>query len=100
MAIVSRYSNRLDTPAPCLGCGKVLDAAAFVKHAQTPEPGDISVCFYCGHIAAFANDLTFRELTDTEMHAVAGDADVLRVQSVRTAVWSKTVRRKLQRKLQ
>jgi len=73
----------------CLACGVQVDAvtAAFGDH--TPTPGDMTLCLYCGHIMAFANDLRLRELTDAEAHAIAGDRKILAVQKARQEVMKK-----------
>jgi hypothetical protein len=68
----------------CLACKCELDAATFAGPGDhTPEPGDVTVCFYCGHLMAFADGLTMRELTDAEMRQVAGDRTILAIQRAR-----------------
>jgi hypothetical protein len=59
--------------SPSLSCGKMLDGCMAVEADGGPSPGDFTVCIYCGHIMAFADDLTLRELTGDEIHAIAGD---------------------------
>jgi Zn ribbon nucleic-acid-binding protein len=69
----------------CLDCGHKFDwSAAVTRDGKTikPTPGDISICIKCGHIMAFKDDLTVRQLTDGEMKRVAGDPVVI---SARTA---------------
>lgn len=66
-------------PSPCLACGKLLDASNAVGDDEPPEPGSITICM-CGHIMAYGDDLAMRALTDAEMHAVAGDPDILQAQ--------------------
>jgi hypothetical protein len=51
-----------------------------------PLSGDLTICFYCGHLMAFADDLTLRALTDTEIIEAAGDPDLIRFQKVRAKV--------------
>lgn len=70
----------------CLGCGKALDRATPVNDASLPAPGCITVCFTCGHIMAFADDMTFRELTDEEVVEVAGDPRITDLQKLRARV--------------
>jgi hypothetical protein len=48
----------------------------------TPRPGDLTVCLYCGHLQAFDADLKLRNLTDEEMHAIAGDEKLLAAQRI------------------
>lgn len=70
----------------CPSCGTPNDAATLAgkgDEATRPDPGDVSVCLYCGHLMAFAEDLTLRDLTDAEMHEVAGDPRILAVQKAR-----------------
>lgn len=39
----------------CPSCGERNDGSTFVGDADhEPEPGDISVCFYCARVARFA----------------------------------------------
>lgn len=71
----------------CLSCGKVLNAATKVEgDAAGPEPGNVSICLQCGHVMAFGDDLTLRELTDEEAHEIAGDPVVLKLQRLRGKV--------------
>lgn len=67
----------------CLDCGENLDLATSTtaEHA-TPSPGDVSVCVYCGNIAAF-EDYGLRHLTSSEMYEIAGDERVLAAQKNR-----------------
>jgi DNA-directed RNA polymerase subunit RPC12/RpoP len=70
----------------CLRCGKELSGASGVGVDAPPDPGDVTVCIYCGHIMAFADDLTMRPLTTAEAHAVADDERVLAVQAARATL--------------
>ena len=67
----------------CLNCGHGLDLATSTtaEHA-TPVPGDVSVCVYCGNIAAF-EEYGLRHLTSSEMSEIAGDERVLAAQKNR-----------------
>jgi hypothetical protein len=66
----------------CLNCGKVLDAATNYEGYE-PIEGGITICIYCGHIMAFDAQLKFRQLTDEEMLAIAGDKRILKLQEAR-----------------
>jgi hypothetical protein len=70
----------------CLFCKKVLDGASAVDADCKPSPGDFTICIYCGHVMAFADDLSFRELNGEEIKAIAGDKRVLAVQWARGEV--------------
>lgn len=45
-------------PTPCPSCGKKLDAATAVSEAARPKDGDLTVCFYCGSILVFGENLS------------------------------------------
>jgi hypothetical protein len=64
----------------CLNCGRNLDATTSIyrtDHNKSLRSGDISICFYCSHIAVFGDDLRIRGLTDTEMIEIAGRKDII-----------------------
>jgi hypothetical protein len=68
----------------CLGCGRKIDGATYVgEEDQAPDPGDVTVCIYCGHIQAFDDDLKLRELTPVEQLDIAGDPRILAIQRAR-----------------
>jgi hypothetical protein len=67
----------------CLSCGKLFNAASDLGSDESPSPGDISMCLGCGHLMAFTDDMTVRELTSEEMHEVAGDPYILAMQRAR-----------------
>jgi hypothetical protein len=72
-------------PMACLGCGKKVDAATLPDGGVGPDEGDVTICFYCGHLMAFTADRKLRDLTSDEMHDVAGDPLILRMQRARAA---------------
>ena len=72
----------------CPGCNMKIDRATGITCEQ-PNPGDITICLNCGHIMAFKKDLTIRDLTDEEMHDVAGDPRVIAIQKARAEVFRK-----------
>jgi hypothetical protein len=67
----------------CSACGHRFDGATCVGANGIPKPGDYTICIECGHLMAFADDLSLRELTSDEMHNIAGDERVLAVQRAR-----------------
>jgi hypothetical protein len=74
----------------CLDCGEQLDAATHIGGDQhKPDPGDVSICVRCGHIMAFADDLTLRRLTDEEMKQVAGDRLIIKTRAAIAKVTGK-----------
>jgi len=75
-------------PKRCLKCGEINDAATGIvdKHARNtlkPKPGDIMICFYCGHVMRLNDKLAFRELTAGERQQLVSDQ---RFQMTKTAV--------------
>lgn len=78
-------SMKTDLPkSNCPNCGHTLDASAGLD-GVLPEPGDITVCVYCGHICAYDDDLRLRDLNEQEAYDVAGDPGVLG--AVKIAGW-------------
>lgn len=69
--------------SPCFSCGQPNDAATGVFGANTPKPGDLTVCMYCGYVMAFDAQMRTRKLTGMEMINVAGDTRIWRLQVVR-----------------
>jgi hypothetical protein len=53
----------LTRPQACK-CGRILNAHA---GNAIPEAGDISVCYYCGRIMIYNEDLSLREPTEVEL---------------------------------
>lgn len=79
-----QVGNDHELPAfRCTACKKELDRAACVDTEARPEPDDITICLTCGHIMAFADDLSLRDLTEVEMYNAAGDYRILAVQNAR-----------------
>lgn len=71
-------------PSSCTNCSKPLDGATSVGAEDgVPDPGDVTVCIYCGHIMAFDEDLYLRDLTAAEQIDVAGDERILAAQWAR-----------------
>jgi len=70
----------------CLDCGTVVDRATCVGEDVAPEPNAITICIRCGHVMAFAEDLSLRQLTDQEIIMVAGDRRLIAFQRARKMV--------------
>jgi hypothetical protein len=49
----------------CLSCRCPIEYTPSPTDAE-PAPGDHAVCLNCGHLMAFADDMSFRELTSDE----------------------------------
>lgn len=81
----------------CLACGYDTDTSSNLADDDLkPEPGNISICIQCGHLMAFADDMSFRELNDEEMLAVAGDKEILLIQKARAMAQEELRRRREQ----
>jgi hypothetical protein len=77
--------NRMP-PSACTACGTKLNGATGIATDGAPSPGDITVCLSCGHVMAYADDLTLRDLTDAEMVEIAGDPRLVAFNKVRGAL--------------
>lgn len=75
---------------PCPACGIENDAQTDLDdETNEPEPGDLSICFSCGHLTMFEQrgfGLVGRELTDEERVEVMSDEYVQRILAKLTAV--------------
>jgi len=69
-------------PAACLTCKHPLDAATGTRPDEAVHPGGLSVCFYCGAAAMFAEDLRLRPLTAEEEAKVRDDPILARMRAL------------------
>lgn len=44
----------------CPTCGKVMDAVSGLNHDDAPKPGDWSLCYGCGELLRFTEQLGLR----------------------------------------
>lgn len=59
--------HQLDHSNPCPECGESLDGVTpATDDDRPPEPGDLSVCAYCGVMLQFDADLKSQPLTAEE----------------------------------
>ncbi len=64
----------------CLGCGYRLDDSTTVGGKATPGPGDVSICFKCGHLGVYITasvGFSLRNPTDAEKEQLLNDPRVL-----------------------
>lgn len=54
----------------CRTCGKVLDAATDPVGENAVTPGSLSVCFYCGEVGVFDENLLVRAPNAGEMEEI------------------------------
>lgn len=66
----------------CLNCGKKLNACSSATAESMPNPGDITICLYCGHIMSFSDDMSLCELNDDQIKEIAGNPDIIKHQKI------------------
>jgi|tagenome__1003787_1003787.scaffolds.fasta_scaffold18642917_1 hypothetical protein len=64
----------------CTNCGELSNAAASVNTDEWPSPGHFAICFECGHLMVYGDELTLREPTDAEVLKAAGDPTLIAAQ--------------------
>jgi hypothetical protein len=69
-------------PSPCPNCRKSIDTCQSTSGERGPQPSDLSICLYCGHLSAYGDDMMLRELTDAEVVEVAGDPELIAASEV------------------
>lgn len=57
----------------CPACGASADRASGIDHDHKPEPGDATVCFYCGELLIFTAELTLRTATPADLEGAPSD---------------------------
>ena len=63
----------------CLNCGHKLDAATGIGINRRPEAGSISICFYCGAVAKFKEDLTLEGFTVEEIEELKKETEIIEI---------------------
>ena len=58
--------------SPCPDCGASLDAVSYLWNEAHPNPGDYSVCAYCGQLLRFVTDLMVEAATPSEVSEDSG----------------------------
>ena len=70
----------------CPMCHKTLDAATDVEdESLKPQPGDYSVCIYCGVFLVFGDDIRMEHFPDENLMEME-DEDRLKITKMRRAV--------------
>jgi hypothetical protein len=70
-------------PQPCLGCGKILDTSSPAGNQERPHEGALSICWDCGHVQVFDENLRFRPPTDDEIVEIAGHPAMVAALNIR-----------------
>lgn len=63
-------TNHVDV---CPACGRPIEMATGIGEGVVPEPGAFSVCFECGEISRFTDDLTLRLMKRGELRELPPD---------------------------
>ena len=83
-------SRSLQVEVKCIECGEVnTSSTTVIGPDRAPTPGNLAICFYCGHISAVADDYNLRPLTDEEMYEIAGDPQLIAAQDLRVQMLEK-----------
>lgn len=61
--------------AHCPVCNATLDAASPSQNVPEPEPGDVSVCFYCTAFLVFNAEMIPESLSDSELNSL--DSEII-----------------------
>lgn len=68
---------------PCPMCGNQLDGHAAAQPApDTPAPGALSLCAYCGYAMIFNDDMNLREPTFHESVDIEADQNISYIRKV------------------
>lgn len=59
-------SHRTSDDNKCDTCGRTLNAATAVEDGKRPMPGSVSICWYCGVVRLFDDQLRLRKPNDAE----------------------------------
>jgi hypothetical protein len=79
--------TRVVPASPCTACGTINDRATGMTDnpADDPQakPGDCCVCWKCGHVMTYDDNLILTDLSHEQVLRVAGDKRMLAIQEVR-----------------
>lgn len=78
---MTREQHEYELPTcRCPLCGYEIDRAGNAsKSATPPKPGDRSLCFECGGVLVFADDLSLRAPTFREFDETLCDREMMRL---------------------
>lgn len=48
----------------CPSCDGILDTCTSTDGEEVPSPGDVTLCFYCGEVLQFTDDMSTQILPD------------------------------------
>lgn len=80
---MNTYSNTVThlPTACCPTCGAKIDAASPTQCASGPEPGDVSICFYCTAFLEFNEDMIPELMSEGTQESLKPDtlAELMRI---------------------
>jgi hypothetical protein len=56
-----------DPTLDCPVCHEVLNASTDLTSDRTPEPGNVTLCIYCGSVLIYGDGLRLRQTWDPEI---------------------------------
>lgn len=83
--VLNAYAKNIRVPmSRCPNCDEPNDYAGAVDGSDAkPRPGDASICWRCGHLCVFDEDLRLKNPSDAQITAIAGDRRIVKAQSAR-----------------
>lgn len=82
---MSPRSQPAEFDVRCVHCGRLLELHSNVDGA-TPSPGDFSICWKCGGVAAYNEDLQLVGLTEDQMEELEQNLDYIQAR----AAWARS----------
>jgi hypothetical protein len=79
----------------CLYCLSKLDAATLFGSLGLPEPGDATICMYCGGVHIFGPELLLRKPSDEEARELQASPDYRLLQDAADKVVQKAAKPKV-----
>jgi hypothetical protein len=64
---------------PCRSCGRENDGYTSACALAHPDPGSVSICWYCASVSIFTDELELRAPTDAEMTLMMQDEQIWRI---------------------
>ncbi len=75
---MARSETRLGRKSSCPACGYGCDSAGTVDGSErSPRPGSICICFKCGAVCKFGDDLALVPFTEAEIGELESDKDAM-----------------------
>lgn len=70
----------------CPNCEALLDAVDSVGVDAEPNPGDLTICFYCGEPLIFNEDMSLRAMNDQDMKCFENEGALIEFQAIQKAI--------------